>query len=72
VSIVNGIRCDWCGETANLQGNQSFPSEIGWCRLTTAAKNDNFHRDLCPSCTNAAGLALAKAEKRCRTGKTQR
>jgi hypothetical protein len=74
MSVVSGIQCDWCGNTGKLDGDQSLPTEPdGWCRMTLFYPgHSGEHTDLCPGCADAARKALAKAEKRCRTGKVQR
>jgi len=71
---VSGIQCDWCGKTAKLEGDSALPiAEKGWCHLNTVYRAEMpISKDLCPECAEHAHKALDKAEKRCRTGRTQR
>jgi uncharacterized protein YlaI len=72
MSIVSGIQCDWCERVAKAKEDEL--REKGWRRITVMplAAFATDHMDLCPNCADTADKALAKAKKRCQTGKRQR
>jgi hypothetical protein len=79
MSRVNGIKCDWCGKTADLVGDRALPArgegDNGpWSTLVHVfgGQAPQSSQDLCDSCTQATGIALSKVEKRCKTGRKQR
>jgi len=68
---INGIRCNWCGAIKNLVGDQAKPAD--WkCLILAKSTGTDLPKDLCGKCAGVADVALRKAEKRCKTGRTQR